>query len=502
MGELIGNLTAGAVRLARAKSSLIFLSAEGPARLECAGRSGETVPETKPLTMSDEIVGSVVATGQPRLVHDSWKESESNRLDPESRSQLVTPIASEKKVIGAISVYSDKTSAFSNTDLEILSIMASHAAALFEKAALLEQLSMEKDRAENILESSPNGIITISGHGLIQSINSKAEQIMGVNRESILGRSIAEIGDDRVEKMLNTALRTGPQGDRFQERLVKKAGGDCILEIGTSLVKRVEGESAEIMILLRDITEEKKAEEIMRRMDRMSSLGQLSAGIAHEIRNPLSGINLNLQMLSRQLKGDPESNEKISDSLEGIVRINGLIKNVLNFARPTPPHFRWDYLQRVLKETLSIMASQLKRQRIRVIKKLSVARSRIFFDDNQMRQVFINLLLNAMEAMPDGGTIRITGSVETNGSRPRRFRLIIADDGTGIPQDILSKIFDPFFTTKPEGTGLGLSIVHQILEQHRAIIQGESSKGKGRDLYIVFSYECRRGIACIGTESW
>jgi two-component system, NtrC family, sensor kinase len=224
----------------------------------------------------------------------------------------------------------------------------------------------------------------------------------------------------------------------------------------------------------------------MRRMDRMSSLGQLSAGIAHEIRNPLSGINLNLQMLARQLKADPESTEKISDSLEGIVRINGLIKNVLNFARPTPPHFKWDFLQRVIKETLSIMASQLKRQKIRVIKKLPVAGPAIFFDENQMRQVFVNLLVNAMEAMPDGGTIKITGSVETNGSRLGLFRLIISDNGSGIPEDILSKIFDPFFTTKPEGTGLGLSILHQILEQHRAIIQVESSVGKGAVFTLSF----------------
>ena len=486
IGELINNLATGAIRLTRAKSSLIFLCAEGATHLECVGGSGETVPAKTLVTVGDGIVGRVVATGRPRLVHDLWKESQSNGPDPESRSQLVTPITYENKVLGAVSVYSDQTFAFTGTDLEILSIMASHAAGLFEKAALYDQLSMEKDRAENILESSPNGIIMISGDGFIQSINSKAEQILETDRESVLRKSISEIGDDRIETMLNTALRKQPQGSRIQERLVKKAGEDCILEIGTSLVKRIDGESAEIMILLRDITEEKKTEEIMRRMDRMSSLGQLSAGIAHEIRNPLSGINLNLQMLARQLKADPESTEKISDSLEGIVRINGLIKNVLNFARPTPPNFKWDFLQRVIKETLSIMASQLKRQKIRVIKKLPVAGPAIFFDENQMRQVFVNLLVNAMEAMPDGGTIKITGSVETNGSRLGLFRLIISDNGSGIPEDILSKIFDPFFTTKPEGTGLGLSILHQILEQHRAIIQVESSVGKGAVFTLSF----------------
>jgi len=483
--ELVNNIAISALRLTKAKRSLVFITDEDGKHLKHAGGSGEPVRENELVAFGEGIVGGVAATGQPKLIHDARKVSESSA--PDVRSQLAVPISTESKVLGVVSVYSDWSSRFSNTDLEILSIMASHAAVLFQNAALYEQLSMEKHRAENILESSPNGIITLGGGGFVRSVNRKAEQILETDRENMLGKSIFEIGDDRIEKVLNTALRKEPRYSTVEAGLVKKSGEDSILEIATSSVKRLEVESAEVIIMFRDITEAKKSEEIIRRMDRLSSLGQLSAGIAHEIRNPLSGIKLNLQLLSKKIKEDPESTEKISDSLEGIRRINNLIKSVLNFARPTVPMFKRDYLQRVLKDTVGIMEAQLKRKKIGVTMDLPAAVPEIAFDENQIRQVFVNLLLNAMGAMPDGGTIKITGSMDSyEPGKAGLFRLVIADNGSGITQEHLPKIFDPFFTTKPEGTGLGLSIVHKILEQHKAIVEVESSDCGGAVFTLTF----------------
>jgi two-component system, NtrC family, sensor kinase len=483
--ELINNIAISALRLTKAESSLVFIAEENGKHLKHAGGSGEFIRENEPVAFGEGVVGGVAATGQPALIHDARKVSESS--GPDVRSQLAIPIATDKKVLGVVSVYSDRISAFSNTDLEILSIMASHAAVLFQNAALYEQLSMEKHRAENILESSHNGVITLNGGGFIQSVNRKAEQIFEIDRKCLLGKSIREIGDDRIEKVLNTALRKEPQHSIVEAGLVKKSGEDSILEIATSSVKRLEEVSTELIITFRDITESKKSEEIIRRMDRLSSLGQLSAGIAHEIRNPLSGIKLNLQLLSKKVKEDPESTEKVIDSLEGIRRINNLIKSVLNFARPTVPMFKRDYLQRVVKDTVGIMEAQLKREKIRVIMDLPAAVPEIAFDENQIRQVFVNLLLNAMGAMPDGGTIKITGSMDNyEPGKAGLFHLVIADNGSGIPQDHLPKIFDPFFTTKPEGTGLGLSIVHKILEQHKAIVEVESSNSGGTVFTLTF----------------
>ncbi len=482
--ELINNIANSALRLTNAKSCLVFVTEENGKLAQHVGGSGEPIPEKEIIALGEGIVGSVATAGQPRIIHDAGKDLESS--GPDARSQLAVPIVTERKVLGVISAYSDRIGAFSNTDLEILFIMASHAAVLFRKAALYEQLSMERDRAENILESSHNGVITISGAGFIQSVNRKAEQILEIDRTNIVGKSISEIGDYRIVEFLAMALPKESQNGAVEANLMKKSGEDSILEIATSFLKRLEGDQ-EFIITFRDITESRKSEEIIRRMDRLSSLGQLSAGIAHEIRNPLSGIKLNLQMLSKKMKGDLESIEKISDSLEGIVRINNLIKSVLNFARPTVPKFKLDFLQRVLKDTVSIMELQLKRKKIRVSVDLPPAIPAIAFDENQIRQVFVNLILNAMEATTDGGTIKITGAMDDyEPGKAGLFRLLVSDNGCGIRQEFLPKIFDPFFTTKPEGTGLGLSIVHKILEQHRAIVAVESSEGVGTVFTLTF----------------
>jgi PAS domain S-box-containing protein len=484
--ELINNIAISALRLTKAKSCMVFMIEENKKRVKYAGGIGEPVLEKEVVALGEGIIGSVAATGRPRLIYDASDDTESSGPDPDVKSQLAVPIGTEKKVLGVVSVYSDESGRFRNSDLEILSIMASHAAVLFRKAALYEQLSMEKDRAENILESSPNGVITLSGSGFIQSVNRKAEQILDMDRKRMMGKSISEIGDEGIERILNIALRKKPRHGIVEASLVRMDREDAILEIATSCARRPESAGAEVIIMFRDITESKRSKEIIRRMDRLLSLGQLSAGIAHEIRNPLSGINLNLQMLSKKMKG-AQSLEKINDSLEGIARINNLIKSVLNFARPTMPKFKRDYLQRVLGDTVRVMEPQLKRKKIRVTMDLPAAAPAIVIDENQISQVFVNLLLNSMEAMPSGGMIKITGSMDDcTPGRVGLFRLVISDNGCGIQQDLLPKIFDPFFTTKPEGTGLGLSIVHKILEQHRAIIEVESPNGGGTVFTLTF----------------
>ncbi|MGA3116646.1 MAG: GAF domain-containing protein [Syntrophobacteraceae bacterium] len=485
VNELIDNIAISALRLTNARSCLVFMCNENGKYLKQVAGSGEPVLENELVGLGEGIVGDVATAGLPRIIHDARKESGSS--DPHARSQLVVPIATDNKVKGVISAYSDRISAFSKSDLEILSIMASHAAVLFQNAALYEQLSMEKDRAENILESSYDGILTLSGTGVIQSVNRRTEQLFEIEKKSMVGKSISEIENDNVEKVLDMALRKRLPYGRFESGFVRQSGEDSILEIAISPLKRVAGADAEWMILFRDITESKKSEEVIRRMERLSALGEFSAGIAHEIRNPLSAIKLNLQMLSKRMDREPESLEKISDSLEGIVRIDKLIRSVLNFARPTMPRFKKDSVQRVLRETVDVMKLHLKRKKISVSVDIAPTVPPISFDEDQIRQVFLNLLSNAMEAMPDGGKIKITGSMNGNASgKNGLFRLIISDNGIGIRREVVPKIFDPFFTTKPEGTGLGLSIVHKILEQHRAIVEVESFIGVGTVFKLTF----------------
>jgi two-component system, NtrC family, sensor kinase len=241
-----------------------------------------------------------------------------------------------------------------------------------------------------------------------------------------------------------------------------------------------------VIFIVRDLTEGKRTEELIRRMDRLTSIGQLSAGIAHEIRNPLASISLNVQMLAKKLPLGLAAKNMVADTLEGIDRIKSLVKGMLNFAKPSTPALKRDSIARVLRNSISLLDSQIRKKRIEVKLELAEDLPEVVFDEHQIQQVLVNLLLNGLEAMSDGGSIRIKSTIGKDHKKRRQLALHITDTGGGIPPFNLSKIFDPFFTTKPEGTGLGLSIVHKILEQHHAAIDVVSEENRGTTFILSF----------------
>jgi two-component system NtrC family sensor kinase len=192
-------------------------------------------------------------------------------------------------------------------------------------------------------------------------------------------------------------------------------------------------------------------------------------------------------MLSKKLALDDVSKTIVSDTLEGIDRIKSLVKGILDFAKPSTPALKKDSLARVLRHSISLLDSQLRKKRIEVKLELAEDLPEVVFDEHQIQQVLVNLILNGLEAMSDGGSIRIKSAIGKDQKKRRRhLALQIMDSGCGIPPANLSKIFDPFFTTKPEGTGLGLSIVHKILEQHHAAIDVVSEENRGTTFILSF----------------
>jgi two-component system NtrC family sensor kinase len=484
---LIDIISSNALKLTRANSCLLFLVGKEGQHLKVISSKGKA-PHVKPvIAIGEGIVGEVAATGKPRLIYDIRKEGRSDGEDPSLISQLAVPMISEKKVLGVISMYHNRISAFDADDLEILSILASHAAVLIQNAHLYEQVLTERDLAGNILESSPQGVMTIDIGGYIQSINRKAEQILDINRNWMLGKTISQIKDDRIEEILNAAFDEEPRHGVIERILTRKNDDVAILEIATSFVKRLNGKRSGIIITFKDVTESKKTDEILRRMDRMMSLGQLSAGIAHEIRNPLASITFNIEMLSKRTPQDDDSTELFDETLVGVNRIKAIVKNILDFAKPAFPQFKLGRIEQVISRCAYLMKSQLKKKKISVDSRMEEELPEIVFDDQQIGQVFINLILNAMDAMPDGGRIIINArkSLDETGMT---YSLVvsISDTGMGISPKHLPRIFDPFFTTKPEGTGLGLSIVHKILEQHDASINVTSELNQGTTFVLKF----------------
>jgi two-component system NtrC family sensor kinase len=410
-------------------------------------------------------------------------------------SQLAVPLISENKVLGVLNVDSVKHTAFSEDDLKLLVIYAGHTAALIKNARLYGQVITERNFRENILQSSPNSVIAINMKKEIISINRRTEELFRMKRKNVLGQRVAAVFGEQIVQLVDLAVDHGDLGEYQEIRKSRKDGSQLILGITSSWLRDHQDHLIGVIFIVRDLTEGKRTEELIRRMDRLTSIGQLSAGVAHEIRNPLASISLNVQMLSKKWALDEAAQNIVSDTLEGIDRIKSLVKGMLDFAKPSTPALKRGSLARVLNNSIALLDSQLRKKRIDVKLDLVEDLPEIVFDEHQIQQVLVNLLLNGLEAMSDGGSLRIKGSLGKDQKKRRRhLALQIMDTGVGIPPGDLSKIFDPFFTTKPEGTGLGLSIVHKILDQHQASIDVVSEENRGTTFILSFPLTPLEGL--------
>jgi PAS domain S-box-containing protein len=232
-----------------------------------------------------------------------------------------------------------------------------------------------------------------------------------------------------------------------------------------------------------DVTDKIKMERQLVQADKMASLGTLAAGIAHEIRNPMATINLNTQILLRDLDLEEEHQVYMLDIQKEVKKIERIISEILEFSKPRPAHLVESNINEVVLSVHELTRVQLRKDDLRVHFNLDKALPAVLIDPAQVSQVVINLVINAMQAMPGGGDLTITTQMD---QITGRVELLVSDTGVGIPPDNLGKIFDPFFTNKPEGTGLGLAIARQILEKNQASIHVSSKKGKGTVFRIFF----------------
>jgi signal transduction histidine kinase len=219
----------------------------------------------------------------------------------------------------------------------------------------------------------------------------------------------------------------------------------------------------------------RKTEAQLIRSEKLAALGQLAAGIAHEIRNPLTSINILIQSTMQKLPSEDPQREDFKVIEEEIHRINEIIDHFLQFAKPASPHLERAEITSIFEETLQLLRPQMEKLQI-FIEKDFQSLPLMTIDNEQVKQVILNLLMNAIQAMPGGGQLRLGGEVSKDG---QWIRLSIQDSGVGILPEDMDKLFDPFFSTKEGGMGLGLSIAHRIIDQHHGKIEVESAPGKG-----------------------
>ncbi len=345
-----------------------------------------------------------------------------------------------------------------------------------------------------ILEAAVNGIITIDKSGVIQSANEAIERIFGYTKDEILGRRLGDLvpPSDREEfnSTLSHSLETGNSQIVGATREIigqRKDGTTFPMELGVGEARI--GDLRIFAGITRDLTERRRAaaalletERRARAAEELASIGTLTAGLAHEVGGPMNVILGYAQMIENST-----SEETVRDRAriirEQVSRISGIIETLLAFARPRPVQKRPVQMERTLTEVLRFLSEELRKRRVSVEQRLEPVPA-IRGDAAKLQQLFLNLFLNALDAMPDGGTLRV--SVEP--CEPGEVEVRVADDGTGIPPEALAKIFEPFFTSKPrgKGSGLGLAVAKGIVSDHDGRIDVASELDKGTEFRVSF----------------
>ena len=377
----------------------------------------------------------------------------------------------------------------SSDDVELVETIAGYVAVALDNAQLyssLEQKALEiarlKDFSENIVESLNVGVLAVDLEGIVESWNTRMEQLFGVLRHDAVGRRLSSLLPEEL------AQEIAARGDQehitgiYKQRLHHQ-GKHLTLNVSITPLVSKSNERIGRLLLFDDVTQRERMEEQMTQTEKLTSLGLLAAGVAHEVNTPLAVISNYIQMLAKQMpEGDPR--QSIIDKIvKQTFRASEIVNNLLNFSRTGAAEAASVDVNHVVEETLSLVAHPLKTSQIQVVKELSESLPPVHGSANKLQQVFLNLFLNARDAMPSGGMLEVRTAAH-NGS----VEIEIADTGGGIAREDINRIFDPFFTTKANGrgTGLGLSVSYGIIKEHAGKIDVRSTPGKGTSFHVEF----------------
>lgn len=334
---------------------------------------------------------------------------------------------------------------------------------------------------EHIMDSMTDGIITVDNHGVITSLNQAAERLTGYEAEEIVGVAYEKVfcHGKRFNSLLLDTLRTG-KSHLGQETDYPVRTGTIHISTSTTRLRNANEEIIGAVVVFRDLTANHRLEQQVKRADRLAALGELMAGVAHEVRNPLTSIKGFVQYLADS-DSEEERREYTPIIIKEVDRVNRIIEELLYFARPNPASITAVDVNNLLEQTLVLVKNKTVRNLVEFDLELAADLPLVEMDAEQFKQVFLNLVINAIQAMQRQGiiTIRTAWNKEVS-----RVCISFADTGVGIAEQDAVKIFDPFYTTKETGTGLGLPVVHRIVTAHRGQIKVDSVVGQGTTITV------------------
>jgi PAS domain S-box-containing protein len=405
------------------------------------------------------------------------------------------PCRAQQKTIAVLGLGKTAQGDFlSSEDVELLETLGGYLgiaiqngrlyASLQQKVAEYERL---KDFNENIVESINVGVMALDMEDRIESWNAQMEVMYAMPRWQTLTQPVQTVFPPEFVEEFYRVRQNAGINNLYKFRLKTPAGETRTVNVAIAPLVTRKFQVIGRLVIMDDITERVELEGQLSQADKLSSIGLLAAGVAHEVNTPLAVISSYTQMLAKQLQGDPQKSGLLEKITRQTFRASEIVNNLLNFSRTSGTEFADVDVNKVITDTLALLEHQFKTAKIKVRSELAPAMSPIQGNPGRLQQVFLNLFLNAKDAMPGGGTLNVA---TTNGEL---VSVRVSDTGSGIPAEHIQRIYDPFFTTKTapkegqsRGTGLGLSVTYGIIQEHAGKIRVESTPGAGTTFALDF----------------
>ncbi|MGH9862511.1 MAG: ATP-binding protein, partial [Candidatus Acidiferrales bacterium] len=443
--------------------------------------------------------GAVLTLSEPIGAGHLYVESGAAEapLDPPSQGLLedcslnyLIPCRIQQRTIALLALGKPTGGLLTSEDLELLETLADYLAIALENARLYarleqkaEQIAQLKDFSESILESTSVGLVAVDPEGCIESWNSSMERLMGRPRAEAFGRRLAEVLPADLVEEVDARKRDARPSSLYRFYLTRPDGQRRVTNIALTPLISKQGQSIGRLLIFDDVSDRAQFEDQLLQAEKLSSIGLLAAGVAHEVNTPLAVISNYAQMLAKETApGDPRA-ALVEKIVKQTFRASEIISSLLNFSRTGPAEFSSVDVNQTLADTLALVEPHLRSTQVQVETELGEDLPPILGDTGKLQQVFLNLFFNARDAMPKGGRLRVRTARQNS-----RVQVEIGDTGVGIPPENLGKVYDPFFTTKStgRGTGLGLAVTYGIVQEHNGSIQVSSRAGEGTTFLLEF----------------
>jgi len=480
--------------MVRYDEGYVFIWNEERSRLElaaCRGADLEAMRAQAPQAQPGNLYQWVFAEGKAFMSTDIARhESEAGGAGQVLRSSMAVPLVVGNETIGVLAIHSALSRAYTEEHVKVLSIVASQAAAIYRALQSLGSLSRYTD---NILQSIVAGVIGLDRAGTVVIWSPAAERIFGPSSAEAVGAEFLTLvhdigrkqgghGGPSLESLGLVARQVLADGEPCLEhelRLGRDREPPLAALASCTPLRAADGDLVGAVLLVEDITERKRMEERMRQMSQLAAVGHLAANVAHEIRNPLSAIKTAAQFLRKEYSRDSFVAEFAGIINEECDRLGKVATSFLAYAHPNEPALERVALTTVVDSALGATARELARRRIEVAWRPPKRLPKIWADPDAMRQVFVNLLINAAQAIGRNGKITVRLRACRDGQQRRAVEAIVTDTGPGIADDNMDRVWAPFFSTKAKGTGLGLSIVRKTVEAHGGQVWAQAPPGGG-----------------------